>query len=144
MKSYRRWGEPGPWQSFSVAFIFLLVFPLLPLGAELLFTGRVTASSLTLVTSTYAISLAMSSRNVVIWAIGFLIGIGFGVIFGWSMGVGDSAIGPVYRLTDGPTADPGWLLWAGAGVAIVFVMHVLERFNRHVMDGEPFPEFMRR
>lgn len=41
----------GPWTRFFVAVQFLLLFPLLPLGAELLFTGKITIASLTLVTA---------------------------------------------------------------------------------------------
>ncbi len=49
-----RRAEPvaGPWTSYFVAVLFLLLFPLLPLGAEFLFTGKITVASLTLVTAT--------------------------------------------------------------------------------------------
>ncbi len=87
----QRTAEPiaGPWTSFLVAVQFLLLFPLLPLGAELLFTGKITIASLTLVTATYAISLSMSSRNLLSWAFGFMLGFIFSTLFGWASAPGN-------------------------------------------------------
>ena len=134
----------GPWSSFFVAVLFLLLFPLFPLGAELLFTEQITASSLMLVTATYAISLSMSCRNVAIWAIGFALGVVFSTAFGWAIGMGDQKVGPVYTLKGGVCPSGGWF-WVPAGmIALVFVLHFGERFQRHVQKQEPFPEFLRR
>lgn len=133
----------GPWASFFVAVQFLLLLPLLPLGAELLFTGQIAMSSLMAVTSTYAISLSMSSINMAVWSFGVMSGIVFAGLFGWSLGRGDDAIGPAYLLGHGPVAGPGWLWAAAAGIGIMFIVHVGERLVRHVGREEPFPEFLK-
>lgn len=144
MKTLSTGGPAGPWTSFFVAVLFLLVFPLLPLGAELLFTERITASSLMLVTATYAISLSMSCRNVAIWAIGFTLGIIFSTMFGWAVGLGDQKIGAVFSLAHGLGRSSGWF-WAPASmIVLVFSLHLVERFQRHVQQQEPYPEFLRR
>jgi hypothetical protein len=132
----------GPWTSFLVAVQFLLVFPLLPLGAELAFTGKINASSLMLVASTYAISLSTSSVHVGRWAFGIMVGIIFSGLFGWTMGLGDDAIGPAYVL-GGSSNGIGWLWVAGVGIGIIFGTHLWERVTRHIHDQEPFPEFLK-
>jgi hypothetical protein len=91
----------GPWTSYFVAVLFLLLFPLLPLGAELLFTRQVAVGSLALVTATYAISLSISSRNLAVWALGFMLGFVFSSISGWSSAPGNHLY-PAYRLDVGP------------------------------------------
>lgn len=131
----------GPWTSYFVAVLFLLLFPLLPLGAELLFTGQVAVSSLVLVTATYAISLATASRYLGVWALGLMLGVVFSTIFGWASAPG-TRLDPAYRLDAGPAA-PGVALWVPAIMILaVFAMHLWERFIRHVQKKEPFPEFL--
>lgn len=131
----------GPWTSFFVAVLFLLLFPLLPLGAELLFTGKVMVASLSLVTATYATSLSISSRNLATWAVGFMLGFIFSTIFGWSSAPGNQ-FHPAYRADAGPVAA-GAALWAPAGmILVIFGLHLYERYIRHVKKNEPFPEFL--
>lgn len=139
----RRRNGSGPWQWFLVALLFLVAFPLFPIGAEALFAQQVHLSSLALVTSTYAISLAMSSRNLLVWALGLIIGMGFAVMFGWAMGVGDDVIGPAWRHPPGGTSGSPGVWSAGLALATTFLLHIFERFFRHVVDGEPFPEFLK-
>jgi hypothetical protein len=144
VRGYRPDRSGGPWSSFFVAFLFLLVFPLFPVGGELLFTGQVTIPSLMLLTATYAVSLSISSTHIGRWAMGIMVGFVFSTLFGWSMGIGDAAIGPAYRIGYGAIAGDGWLWTAGVGIGMVFVAHVWERVVRHVIDAEVFPEFLRR
>jgi hypothetical protein len=132
----------GPWTSYFVAVQFLLVFPLLPLGAELLFTSQVAAASLMLVAATYAISLSMSSRNLAIWSIGCTFGFAFSALFGWSMGLGSEKV--AFTLSTGIEFPSGWFWTPVCAIAFVFTLHLWGRFERHVEDGEPFPEFLTR
>jgi hypothetical protein len=133
----------GPWTSFFVAVLFLLVFPLFPLGAELAFTGRINISSLMLTTATYSLSLSVTSTHVGRWALGITFAFITATLFGWSMGIGDVAIGPAYQLGRGAMAGKVWLWGAGSIITVVLVTHLWERFERHVMEGEAFPEFLR-
>lgn len=131
----------GPWTSFLVAVQFLLLFPLLPLGAELLFTSKITIASLTLVTATYAISLSMASRNLLFWTSGFMFGVIFSTLFGWASAPGNR-FDPAYRLGAGPSATGGALWGPIAVILCLFTVHLGERFIRHVQKKELFPEFL--
>ncbi len=142
MKGYRPNRAGGPWTSFFVAVQFLLVFPLLPLGAELAFTGKINASSLMLVTSTYAISLSMSSVHVGRWAFGIMVGLIFSGLFGWTMGLAEQGLGTAYVL-GGSAGGDGWLWAAGTGIGTIFGTHLWERVSRHLYDQEPYPEFLK-
>jgi hypothetical protein len=132
----------GPWTSFFVAVLFVLLFPLLPLGAELLFTGRITFASLSLVTATYAISLSMSSRNLATWALGFMVGFVFSTLFGWSMGLGTGWPGPAHRLERQLSAGSLAFWLPVVIIAAVFTLHLWERYVRHVKHKELYPDFL--
>lgn len=142
MRGYRPNRSGGPWTSFFVAVLFLLLFPLFPLGAELLFTQQITMASLMLMTATYATSLSMSSQHVGRWAVGLLMGLMFSTLFGWCMGRGDGSMGAAFRLQPGPAAHPGWFWFSLLGIGSMFAVHVYERYRRHVTNGDPFPEFL--
>lgn len=133
----------GPWTMYFVAVLFLLLFPLLPLGAELLFTGKIMVASLTLVTATYAISLSISSRNLAVWALGFMLGFVFSTIFGWASAPGNQ-FDPAYRLDKGLAAATVALWGPLVIIAGIFLTHLHERFVRHVKKKEPFPEFLNK
>jgi hypothetical protein len=140
---YRTDRSGGPWTSFFVAVLFLLVFPLFPLGAELAFTRQINISSLMLTTATYSVSLSVTSTHVGRWALGITFAFIAATLFGWSMGMGDTAIGPAYRFGQGPVAGKAWLGSAAFVVGVVLLTHLWERFERHVVQGEAFPEFLR-
>lgn len=140
---YRPNRSGGPWTCFFVAVLFLLVFPLFPLGAELAFTGQITISSLMLTTTTYSVSLAIRSTHLARWAVGIMFGFIAATLFGWSMGIGDAVIGPAYRLGQGSMAGTAWLWSTGIVISMVLATHVWERFVRHVIEREVFPEFLR-
>ena len=146
LRGYRPNRSGGPWTRFFVAvlflLLFLLLFPLFPLGAELLFTQQITMASLMLMTATYATSLSMSSQHVGRWAVGLLMGLMFSTLFGWCMGRGDGSMGAAFRLQPGPAAHPGWFWFSLLGIGSMFAVHVYERSRRHVTNGDPFPEFL--
>ena len=133
----------GPWTSFFVAVLFLLAFPLFPLAAELAFTEQVSMPSLMLTTATYSLSLSVTSTHVGRWALGITFAFIAATLFGWSMGAGEERIGPAYRLGEGPVAGEGWLGSAAFFIGVLLLMHLWERFERHVAEGEPFPDFLR-
>lgn len=141
MRGYRPSHAGGPWTSFWVAVLFLLLFSLLPLGAELGFTGQITVASLTLVTATYATSLSMSSRGLLSWAFGVMVGLVFSSAYGWSVAL--DGLEPAYRLDEGSTAGE-FALWAPtAMLAVIFTLHLGERYYRHMRRKELFPDFLK-
>ena len=119
---------PLHWQNWLLSIFFLLLFPLVPLLFEWLFTGGVSSSSLQLIASTYAITVSVSSRDMLLFGIGMLIEFIFAVFYGYSVSVSAGIHGA-----------------NGAAIAaIVFVclFHSFERYNRHVVERAPFLEFM--
>jgi hypothetical protein len=141
VRGYRPNRSGGPWTSYLVAVLFLLLLPLFPLGAELLFTQQIAISSLMLMTATYATSLSASSRHVGRWAFGLVTGPAFATFFGWSMGRGDG-MAAAFRLQPGPPAHPRWFWTSLAAITVIFFMHLHEHYQRHVTDRDPFPEFL--
>jgi hypothetical protein len=141
VRGYRPNRSGGPWTCYLVAVLFLLVLPLLPLGAELLFTQQIAMSSMMLMTATYSISLSASSRHVGRWAVGLILGLTFATLFGWWMGRGDG-MAAAFRLQPGPAAHAGWFWASAGGIIFIFMLHLHERYQRHVTDLDPFPEFL--
>jgi hypothetical protein len=129
---------------FFVATFFLLVFPLLPLEAEGVFTGHVDAKSMSVVTCTFAISIAFGSRNEFVGWFGLIVGVLFAFVYGVALGRGNEALGSVYVVTQGAPPMQGWALWNTAGTGILLALHLIERFVRHAVRGEAFPDFIQR
>jgi len=104
-----------------------LVLPLLPIALEFLNTGEVTSNSLTLMTSFYAISIGLSSYYRTQFAIGIIVCIIFAYIFG--------------MISQGNTLAlslPTIKLLASGTIFAIITIHAVERYNRHVVDCEPF------
>ncbi len=119
-------GLPPEWQQFAFCLAFHVTLPLLPLAFELWFTGSVEEKSIVLTAAMYSIAIGLSSRNLAVFGLGLLQSIIFSAAFGF--------------LSKNAHLDKA------SGVAlfsIVFIMsiHIIERFNRHVIDQSPFLEF---
>jgi hypothetical protein len=144
VKRYRNGALSQRATYFAVALFFLLLFPLLPLEAECLATGRLEAKSVAVVTCTYAISVALASRVELIGWLGLIVGLLFGAVYGFALGSGDSSLDAMYLVSRGYPPMQGWVLWNTLGVGTVFLLHAAERFYRYVVNGEPFPDFIQR
>jgi len=83
--------------------------------------------TVTLTTSLYAISIGLSSKNKMIFSLCLFIGIVFSVLFGLSHAPKPADVASFSYMA----------------IALVFVTHAAERYNRHVIDCRPFLEFMR-
>lgn len=105
-----------------------MLLPLIPLFVEYGITLAVSDRSLTLATSMYAIAIAISSRNKLFFGCGIFITILQSIAFGWLQSA-NNALSSNLR-----TATLGC-------IGFVFLFHVLERYNRHVVDGIPFLDF---
>ena len=110
-----------------------MVFPLIPLGFEFIFTKGISRSSADLVTSTYAITLGVGSRTRLWFGIDMIVGFVFAASFGKS--IDDVS-------TQAATAMNMNLFWPLVTVVVLFVIHAIERYNIHVADRMPFWEFM--
>lgn len=123
-------GLPRHWQQFGVCLIFHFLVPLAPFGVEEFVTGRVGPETLTIGAGVYVLALGASSRNMVLLAVSVGLGLADSLLFGLLVG----------RIPDAATWAPtiGW-----ASIVVMVLLHVLERFNRHVVERTPYWEFAR-
>ena len=116
---------PKEWQHFAASLAFAIALPLVPLAIEAWLKGTITCQSLTLGTAIYAVSVGVSSKNVMMLAATFLASIVFAVAFGVVIGGGSS--------------EPrGCTSAAYISIAMISLIHAGERFNKHVANKEPF------
>lgn len=127
------WRVPGPpdhVQQFGVCLLFHLFVPLLPLLAEAAAAGGAPSSStLYLAASAYALSIGVSSRNILSWGLFFVLGLTFAFLFGLS------------KAPDAAVAVRRVSVFPQAGIILVFMIHCFERYNRHIVDREQFFSF---
>ena len=119
---------PKNWENFLVCIIFQLCLPLLPLGMEKLLTGDVQASSLTITTAIYAITIGGSSQSLLELTFGIVVGMFFAAIFGFVISGNE--------LAELPTRLVSWIFIMASAL-----FHLPERYNRHVVDREQFFQF---
>ena len=109
---------------FTVAVIFLLIFPLLPLLFEFWISGTLTDSSAVVVASMYAFSIAFATRLKFVFALALLVGVIFAMAYGAIM----------IKASSLAHALPCSVFTIGA----FFGAHVMERYKMHVLDGDQF------
>ena len=125
--------QSGGWPAFWLCLLLHMLFPLLPLGFELLLTGQITDTAAVLVASTYTITIAITSKgrySQVFTVVGFFCCVVFAAIYGSIASASPTS------------ASYGVFFWA-AVITIVafFVVHAGERYNRHVENNEPYDVF---
>jgi hypothetical protein len=124
-------GSRRHWQQFIFCLILTLIWPLLPLGFEWLTTDKVKLDSITLAASMYAIGIGVSSRNIALFGVALLEGFIFCLFYGLAASKPEP---PHYALF--------WKV-SLVGMVLMFLCHAVERFNRHVILCEVFPDFMK-
>jgi len=121
---------PFYWENFLVSILLLLLLPLLPLGIEWIINGSINGASLALSASMYTISIGISSKSRLIFALTIFSSVGYALLYG---------------LTPNTTLDYPVIAYriSSWGIILTFILHTLERYNRHVADRTPFWEFMK-
>ena len=122
---------PAPsqeWGDFITCVLLHMVLPLLPLFIELWIKGSPTEQTYAITASMYSIAIGLSSRNKAMHGVCILISIMFAVVFGV---VSAEATGKLSNVD----------LFSIGSIALVFVIHASERYNKHVVDCIPFWEF---
>jgi hypothetical protein len=122
-------GLPPEWENFDLCMMFHLPLPLLPLGVEYVASGKITGPSVTMASGMYVIGVGTSSRSTLQFGLRFVLCILNSVAYG--------------LLIAKPGADSTAIYWSSAGLILIFVMHALERYNRHVVDLDPYWEFIK-
>jgi hypothetical protein len=122
----RRLSLPEHVQQFIMCLIFRLGWPGLPLSLELWITGNISAKSIALTGYMYGFSLGVGSRNLLLLLISLATGSLCGIFFGMASGQGLSTT--PFRIMIGIIVG-------------MFILHLTDRFIRHLVNREPFLEF---
>lgn len=121
---------PREWENFLICVMLHMALPLLPLTLEWAFSQTVSDKMMTLAASMYTIAIGLSSRNFLLFGAALFLSICLAAVFGFVASGG------------GPFSPSGIL--AIISVAVVFVFHAGERYNRHVVEENPFLEFIKK
>jgi len=114
-------------QHFVASVVLIVFLPLLPLLLEYWLLSRISAQSLTLTTAIYAISIGASSTQAVVLVLAIPVSIAFSAAFGVVISVGDP--------------PKGCSIAAALTILAAALIHMGERWNRHVAEEKPFWRF---
>lgn len=120
-------GISKAWQNFFISLVLHLGLPLLPLVLERWFSGHIESKSAALTAALYSMAIGLSSRNVALFGTSICICVTFSAAFGF--------------LSKDPELVAADTL-SYIVIGLVFVVHAIERYNRHVIDQQPFFEFL--
>lgn len=151
-------GVPYHWQQFFLCALFHLLWPMVPLALEFWGTGTVKVTSVTLSASMYSLSVGRSSRNILQFGVAILQSSVFAVAFGraalaaatsvpgvaggatQAAGATGAVSGASASSTPGAFAGSEYL--AAVAMGLLLLVHLVERYNRHVVERAPFLEFL--
>ncbi|MBM9500115.1 hypothetical protein JWG44_07615 [Leptospira sp. 201903071] len=111
-------------QSFILSILLNQTLPLIPLVIELFYKKTILQSSLVLTASIYSFTLGIVSINQMYFGFSILVGLLSGCYYG-SVLQTDNALPLQSNLSF-------WL------IALMFLLHTIERFDRHINNREPF------
>lgn len=114
------------YQSFIASIALHQILPLMPLFIEFMYLNHVTDKSLTMTSAIYAFSIGVSSRSQATLGLCILIGILMSASYG--------AI-KQYPVDSYPACYTFLSFWL---ILIVFAIHLIERFRRHINENEDF------
>lgn|GEM_PF-6475066 len=116
------------WQHFLASVLLSIAYPLLPLLVEYMLAERVTDKTVLISAIMYCSALAVVSRSVWVFGLGFVASILLAIFFGITFYNGEH--GPAY------SASFGW-----ACVVFFAACHMIERYSLHVIRGQNFISF---
>lgn len=121
-------GWKDEYSDFAGSIIVYMIFPLLPLLFESInLSNYPSIQSLTITASIYSFSIGVSSRDKAIFGLGIICGFILAYLYGKVSEPNVHIYTWHYIIT---------LILMG----IIFVLHLFERFNKHVIECEPvFP-----
>lgn len=120
------------YEDFCTSILMHLLLPLMPLVFELNYTGFISERSLTMTASIYAFSIGVSSRSKATLALCILIGLLNAGNYGLTIIDLDESNGIINTTFNFLKLSSFWL------IVLIFGIHTIERFNRHVSEGEEF------
>lgn len=120
------------WQDYILCILIHMIFPLSSILIEWFINdfGKISLQSLTLATSMYAIAIGFSSTNKVTLGLGILISFAFSIIYGITYA-------NMVVLKD----NQAIYIFAIISISIMFIVHGIERYNRHIALKKSFWTF---
>ena len=130
---------PYYWQQFGTCVMVHMIVPFIPIGFELLFLGHIRTSTLTITAAVYSIALGVSSESQLQFFFAFLVSMVYCGFYGVTVfyNSSNSENSPVHPLfTESIIKNI-----TAIGLILVFLVHLVERFQRHVRARKPFVYF---
>ena len=116
------------WQDFFTSVLLTLCVPLLPLALEWFLSSNVSSRSLVLAAAMYVLAKGLISKHKIIFTCSVIAGL----ILAFLSGLCHVEH---YQLPDGVRG------FAMSCIALTFILHLSERFEVHMVHGEPFFKF---
>jgi hypothetical protein len=125
-------------QAFLVSVFVCNVLPLLPLIAEHWVTGHIKEDTWSVTAAMYAAGIGATSRNQIVFVLSFIVAAAMSFAYGLDLAVAASQL---HATSQSSPSTEGSHLGAMAVIILVAIVHVAERYGRHVVDRRPFLEF---
>lgn len=119
------------YQDFFTSILLHLLLPLMPLIFEHNYTDFISERSLTMTASIYAFSIGVSSRNKVTLAVCIIIGLLNAGNYGATI-LSDKNSEVNHTTFDFMSFGAFWL------IVLIFLIHAIERWIRHISENEEF------
>lgn len=116
------------WFDFFTCILLHMLLPLLPLLIESWLKGAPSEGTMAITASMYSTAIGFSSRNKAMLGLCISISIIFSVVFG------------VVSAGSHASLD-GVSFYSKISIFAVFLLHLFERYNRHVVECVPFWSF---
>jgi hypothetical protein len=121
-------GIPDHLEELGLCILFHLTLPFLPLITEAVVLGRVEHKTYLLFLALYPLSIGVSSRSRLMFGATVILSLFYSTLFG---------------LVSGSTLlAPNIYTSGGFCLTLMILIHLCERYNRHVVEREPFWEFV--
>ena len=144
IKQGRKISLPDHWENYFTCILLHMLLPLLPIIIEFIINKSVKQESLTLTASMYAITIGISSKSKSQFGLAVVVSLIFAICYGadihrasshesWANG-GSNSVKEVESIINLRT-------FALCAIGLTFLFHVIERYNRHIVDRASFFNF---
>jgi hypothetical protein len=127
-RKFRFRGIPRTVEEYLLCILLHFLLPFLPIATEAVVSGRVSSKTLLLFLAIYPLNIGISSQRKLLFAAAFVVSVIYSGFFGIACG---ALIVPAVAYLFGFSVV--------AGLALV---HLMERYNRHIADSELFLKFV--
>ena len=119
---------PEHWEDFITCIVLHMLIPLVPLLLEFIVTNGISTRTLTLSAAIYSISISKTSSSKSQLALGIIISLIFAACYGITISNTEKEMGHLNNFATG-------------AILLILIIHIVERYNKHILDREPFLTF---